>query len=711
MLPTFAKNSRLKVFPPTSLLSTEYQQVLSEVRLHCLSTMGKEHVDQTAPFSDIELIRMLLDRTAQMQEIVSSGLPFPATTYPDISKTNALLRIEGSTLSELQFIELVRFMEVIRDIYSFFKNRKNVFPALEFIFEGYAYEPSILNLINEVLDEHGKVRSSASPELARIRRSLQRSRMDADRIYGSIISKYRKQGWLTESEESSRNGRRVVAIMAEQKRSLPGIIHDTSATGKTAFLEPEEAVGINNTVATLEYEEQKEIRRILKQLTDQMRKNVHLFNTYRDQLGAIDYNRAKAIFSTSIGASVPSIRNVPCIKLRRAMHPLLLIQNKRQKKETVPFDLELTDENRILVISGPNAGGKTVCMKTSGLLQMMIQSGIPVTAHESSVFGIFGDIFVDIGDSQSIEYELSTYSSRLKHMKEFLDHVDEKSLFLIDEFGTGTDPNLGGALAEAVLEELNLRKARGIITTHYLNLKVMADKTPGILNGSMEFDLKRLQPLYRLMVGKPGSSYTFLVAERSGLPKNVILNARRKVSGKSLRLEKLLTELENDRELLNARLDAAAKKDRSLNELTSNYEKLKSDLERNYKIREDRLKKTEERITREYEDRYRSFLKEWKKAKDKKPIIDKYSKLLAKPKKKENPAEIARIRNEKIQLLKSKLQPGMKVRLENGVSVGTLEQIDDEKAWVIFGQFKTICDLASLEVVQPDSGHSKVKKT
>ncbi|MFM7079768.1 MAG: endonuclease MutS2 [Bacteroidota bacterium] len=698
----------MKIFPSSSLLTSEYRQILQELRGNCLSNMGKELVDQTAPLSDISAIMALLHRTTQMQEIMSSGLPFPATAYIDIGKTNNLLRIDGSTLSETQFMELVVFLETIRDMYAFFKNRKGVFVALEELFEMTPYEPSILKNIIEIIDENGKVRTSASTELARIRRGLQRSRIEADRIYGAIISKYRKKGWLTESEESSRNGRRVIAIVAEQKRVLPGIIHDSSATGKTSFLEPEEAVSINNNIATLEYEEQKEIRRILRELSDSTRKYVPVFNIHREQLAVIDYNRAKAIFSISIGAMVPTVLNEPLINLSKAKHPLLLIQNYKSKKETVPFDLNLSGDNRILVISGPNAGGKTVCMKTAGLLQMMLQSGIPVSADESSTFGIFNNLFVDIGDSQSIEYELSTYSSRLKHMREFLSHVDGSSLFLIDEFGTGTDPNLGGALAEAVLEELNNRKAWGIITTHYLNLKVMADKTPGILNGSMEFDLKRLQPLYRLVVGKPGSSYTFLVAERSGLPKEVILSARRKVSGKTLRLEKLLTELESNRELLNARLDAAAKKDRSLSELTSNYERLKTDLERNYKTREEKLRKAEERMTRDYEERYRSFLKEWKKAKDKKPVIDKYSKLLSKPKKKENPIELERLRREKIEALKKQIKIGSKVRLENGVTVGTLEQIDGEKAWVIFGQFKTSCDLASLVPVM-DGGDKKAK--
>ncbi|MFM7900414.1 MAG: hypothetical protein ACKPAD_00340, partial [Bacteroidota bacterium] len=306
----------MKVFPNTSLLSGEYRQVIDAIYAHCLSGMGKELAEDCAPISDLETIRLLLSRTAQMQEIVSSGLPFPCTVYPDIAKPVGLLRIEGSTLAEGQFMEIALFLEVMRDMHSFFRNRKGVHPELEAILETAAYEPTMLERIIEVLDEHGKVRTSASPELARIRRSLQRTRIEADRLYGSILSKYRKQGYLTEAEESSRNGRRVIAIMAEQKRVLPGIIHDTSATGKTAFLEPEEAVGVNNNIATLEYEEQKEIRRILRQLTDATRRFGPILLIYREQLGLMDFNRAKAIFSISINGSVPTIAAQPFLKLK-----------------------------------------------------------------------------------------------------------------------------------------------------------------------------------------------------------------------------------------------------------------------------------------------------------------------------------------------------------------------------------------------------------
>jgi DNA mismatch repair protein MutS2 len=506
----------LRIFPESSLLTTEFEKIRELLLLQCISPMGKELVMEMAFHTDQELISILLKRTAEMMQVVAGGLPFPSAGYTETTKELSLLRIENSALTEHQWMLISQMLHTVKEVYGFFKTRRDTFPSLFSVLSGSIYEPVILNEIENVLDAEGQVKSSASAELARIRRSLQRARADADRIYLQVIGKYRKQGWLTESEESSRNGRRVLAIFAEQKRTIRGVVHDTSATGKTAFIEPEETIGINNAIASLEQEERLEITRILRALSASLRKYVPLMLQYRHQLGIFDLNRAKATLALQMDAHIPQIANAPVIDLKTARHPLLLIHNKQQHKSTIPFDLLLSGENRILVISGPNAGGKTVCMKTAGLLQMMFQAGMPVSAAGDSSFGIFENLLVDIGDSQSIEYELSTYSSRLRHMRIFLERVDEKSLFLIDEFGTGTDPNLGGALAEAVLEELNNRKAYGIITTHYLNLKVLADRTPGIMNGSMEFDLKRLRPLYKLLTGNQGAATLFLLQKEAG---------------------------------------------------------------------------------------------------------------------------------------------------------------------------------------------------
>lgn len=668
--------------------------------------MGRTESEKIRPITDFHEIQELMSRCEQMYRIVSSGLPFPSNGYPETTKGLSLLRIENSVLSEERFMEILQMMHVVNDIYRFFKNRAGIFPSLEAITADVPYEPSVIRLIEEILDETGLVRTTASPALASIRRSLSRSRTEADRIYQQVINRFRKQGWLTESEESSRAGRRVIAIQAEQKRTVKGFIHDTSATGKTAFLEPEEAMGINQTIYHLEQEERLEIQRILRELSNTLRPFVPLMLKYRQQLGIFDINLAKAQLAKSIDGRFPKLLNESAFDLRQARHPLLVLHNQKLKQPTIPFDLKLDREQRILVISGPNAGGKTVCMKTSGLLQMMIQSGLPVSASEDSVFGIFGNLMVDIGDSQSIEYELSTYSSRLKHMKVFLEQVDEKSLFLIDEFGTGTDPNLGGALAEAILEELNEKKSCGIITTHYLNLKVLADKTPGIFNGSMEFDLKRLKPLFRLVTGKPGSSYTFLVAERSGLPRHVIKKARRMVPRKNLMLEKLLTEVQHEKELLQQKLSQVRENDHQLKEQIRRYEVFQRTTQEKIIQLEQKVKKSDERLKRETEERFRNFLKEWKKAKDKKEVFDKYYKLFVQKKKTESPAAIEKKRQEKLARIKAILKPGMLVRLVNGSTTGVVDKIDNEKAFVIFGQFKTECELTGLEIVE----HTEKKK-
>jgi DNA mismatch repair protein MutS2 len=686
----------MQIFPEISLLTSEYDKIRDAVAVWCVSDMGKQAVERLQPVRDAALIGLWLARTAEMQIVLSSGLPFPSTGYVDISKELSMLQIQNSTLAEPQFISIATMMHSVKDVFVFFRNRKGQFPELEQVLEPLRFEPDILWQIEEVLDEAGVVRTSASTELTRIRRALQRNRAESDRIYLSVISRLRRLGWLSDPAESSRSGRRVLAVIAEQKRSLRGVIHDTSTTGKTLFLEPEEALAINQATDALEQEERLEITRILRALAASLRKHVPLLQEYLERLGIYDFNRAKALFGLRIDGIYPGIKDAPFLSLCQARHPLLLLHNQELKKNTIPFDLKLGGDNRILVISGPNAGGKTVCMKTAGLLQMMLQSGMPVSAGTDSEFGLFDNLFVDIGDSQSIEYELSTYSSRLKNMRVFLEQVGGSSLFLIDEFGTGTDPNLGGALAESILEELNARKATGIVTTHYLNLKVMADNTPGLVNGSMEFDLKRLRPLYRLSMGKPGSSYTFLVAERSGLPPQLIKNARRKVARKNLLLEKLLTQAQHDKESLRLMRISLSEKEQKLNALIrSNESQSRADAER-IAAKEHKLQKNEERLLRESEERFRNFMKEWKKARDKKEVFDKYYRMFVRKPIKTNPETEKRKQAEKLAIARSAILPGTVVRLSDGKTPGVVESVEHDKAFVIFGNVRAVIDLVKL---------------
>lgn len=394
------------------------------------------------------------------------------------------------------------------------------------------------------MDEDGNVKDNASEPLAEIRMRLYRKRNELRRLFDRIVSRLNKLGYLAEIEESFINRRRVPAVFAEQKRMIKGILHGESDSRRTAFIEPEETTGLNNEIFSLENEERKEVYRILQMLTARLRLYHSLLNAYHDVLGEYDFIRVRAILALDYNGNMPSVKDVAYLKLVNACHPLLYIYNKKQNKPTIPVNLSLDDKNRILVISGPKAGGKTVTLKTAGLLQMLVQSGLLVSCSPDSEFGIFKQLMIQIGDTQSLEFELSTYSSHLLNMKYFMEYANGKTLFFIDELGSGSDPNLGGAFAEVIMEELAKKHAMGIVTTHYLNLKVMANKVQGIINGAMAFDEKNLKPLYKLIIGKPGSSYTFSIAERIGLDPSLISRARKLVDKDHFSLDKLLNRTE-----------------------------------------------------------------------------------------------------------------------------------------------------------------------
>src|SRR5206468_10226216 len=394
-------------------------------------------------------------------------------------------------------------------------------------------------MINEVIDDSGYVKDNASNQLYSIRMSLYKKRNELRKLFERIISRLNKQGYLAEIEESFMNGRKVVAVFAEQKRTVKGILHGESDSRRTSFIEPEETIELNNEIYSLENDERKEVYRILKELTKNLSVYTSLLSVYHSVVGEFDFIRAKAALALDMNGEYPVVVDKANVHLLKAYHPLLLLYNKRAGKQTIPVDLTLDEKNRILVISGPNAGGKTVTLKTIGLLQMMVQSGLMVPVSPSSQFGIFRQLMIHIGDTQSLEFELSTYSSHLISMKHFMESANGRTLFFIDELGSGSDPNLGGAFAEVILEELGRKHAFGIVTTHYLNLKVMANKTPGIINGAMAFDEKNLLPQYKLMIGKPGSSYTFSIAERIGLERRLIDKARGLVDEEHFQLDKL----------------------------------------------------------------------------------------------------------------------------------------------------------------------------
>ena len=565
------------------------------------------------------------------------------------------------------------------------------------------YEKAINELIDEVLDDAGIVKDNASKELADIRMKLYRKRNEIRRVFDRIVSKLNKQGYLADIEESFMNGRRVLAVFAEQKRMIKGVLHSESDSRRTSFIEPEETTELNNEIFSLEYEEQKEVYRILRNLTQQLSMYAVLLKSYHDIAGEFDFIRAKGKLAIDINGNAPLLHEKAIVNLINAYHPLLFLYNSKNNKPTIPVNLKLDANNSILVISGPNAGGKTVTLKTVGLTQVMKQAGLLVAISPDSEMGIFRQLLIHIGDTQSIEFELSTYSSHLKNMKHFIENANGKTLFFIDELGSGSDPNLGGAFAEVIMEELAFRHAFGIVTTHYLNLKVMANKVKGIVNGAMQFDEKNLLPLYKLQVGKPGSSYTFSIAERIGLDKKLIDKARTLVDEEHFRLDKLLNRTEQD-------LQKIDKEKNTLDKLLKENEQLKKEMNMVLKkeLHQQEIERlqyqnkvSEEKIAymKDMERRLKSMVIEWRKTEDKESVVKMIHALLFNQKEKMQKEKHQKKLNEKFDEVGGEIKVGDKVKMLQNRQVGIVKEIRGKKAILQVGIIPMTVSVDDLVVV------------
>ena len=537
----------MKFFPENTLQQLEFDKIKDLIVVHARNDYAKNRIQQLRIHTKKDFIEQDLFQTNEFKIILDSGVYFPNDFNHNINRELKLLSIPGAMLTGEQFLWIRKLSDNTAQIFRWFDvERREQNPYLSKVIAGSYFEKQIRLMIDEVLDDIGMVKDNASEELASIRMNLYRKRNELRRVFDRIVSKMNKLGYLADIEESFMNGRRVLAVFAEQKRMIKGILHSESDSRRTSFIEPEETTGLNNDIFSLENEEAKEINRILRKLTEHLSAYAPLLSSYYQIAGEFEFVRAKAKFAQEIGGQLPLIQDKAISKLFQAYHPLLFLYNKRLEKPTIPVTLTLDESHRILVISGPNAGGKTVTLKTVGLLQIMFQSGLLVPASPDSEMGIFKQMMIHIGDTQSIEFELSTYSAHLTHMKHFMENANGKTMFFIDELGSGSDPNLGGAFAEVIMEELAKKHAMGIVTTHYLNLKVMANKVAGVFNGAMQFDEKNLLPMYQLKVGSPGSSYTFSIAERIGLSKNLIEKARKLVNENHFQLDKLLNSTEQD---------------------------------------------------------------------------------------------------------------------------------------------------------------------
>ena len=537
----------MRLYPASASVQLEFDKVRNLLEEQTRTMFGKERANTLRIHTRKQFIDLELRQSYQYLQLLSAGQTFQHDQAFNLSRELKLLSIPGAVLAGETFILFRNLAENIKSIFRWFdEERTSNFSALFQVINQTHFEKSIPEEIDRIIGEDGRVVDSASADLSRIRMALYRKRNEQRRTFDRLLSKMQKSGYIADIEESFLNGRRVLAIYAEHKRIVKGILHGESDTRRTSFIEPEETIEVNNEIFSLENDEREEEYRILRELTARLSYQSPLLKQYMEILGEYDFIRAKAKLAQMMDAHIPQVIDSAGIKLIRGYHPLLLIYNKKTGKKVVPLDLTLDEKNRILLISGPNAGGKTVCLKTTGLLQMMVQSGLLVPAHPDSTFGIFKQLMIHIGDTQSIEFELSTYSAHLMNMKHFMEDANGRTLFFIDELGSGSDPNLGGAFAEVFLEQLLKRHAYGIVTTHYLNLKVMASKTSGIINGAMAFDEKSLLPMYKLNLGKPGSSYTFAIAERIGLSPELINRAKELVDEHHFTLDKLLNRTEQD---------------------------------------------------------------------------------------------------------------------------------------------------------------------
>lgn len=581
------------IYPDTFEQKLNFGKIRELLAEHCLSSLGREWIERMEFSTRFEQVQIWLGQTHEMLKSELDGSEMPVSYFIDVRQPLKKIRVEGLFMEESELFDLRRSLGTIRDIIRFIKSKNpEEYPHLHDLAANVMVYPAVIDRIDGILNRQGKIKDNASPELGRLRKEIISQQQSVSRRMVSIL-KQAQQAGLVEPDVSIsiRDGRAVIPVLSANKRKLPGIVHDESATGKTTYIEPAEIVEINNEIRELTYAERREVIRILTEISAFIRPYLEELLYAYDFLGIIDFIRAKTRFAQRINGVLPELRNEPGFKWLDACHPLLYLQNKPLNKPVVPLNLELSEDDRIVLISGPNAGGKSVCLQTVGLLQYMLQCGLPVPLREGSRMGFYDHIFLDLGDEQSIENDLSTYSSHLLNMKNFVRHSNNRTMVLIDEFGTGTEPMLGGAIAEAVLEQINRQGVYGVITTHYTNLKHYASQTSGIVNGAMQFDTHQLQPLFKLEVGSPGSSFAFEIARKIGLPEPILNAAKERLGEDHINFDKHLREIIRDKRYWEQKRRAVREQERKLDTVSVRYEK---ELEQLTKERKEILQKARE---------------------------------------------------------------------------------------------------------------------
>ena len=742
------------IYPNTFENKIGFNEIRTLLRERCLSSLGKEEIDKIAFMDDMKAINTQLARVREFRKLQEEAEDFPISYFFDVRQSVARLRLEGTHLEEDELFDLRRSMGTICDIVAYLnrcdEDEASIsqdgwkhepvypYPALHELADGVMTYPQILQRIDQILDKFGKIRDTASPELNNIRRELAKTEGSISHTLYSILRSAQSEGLIEKDvTPAMRDGRLVIPIVPTMKRKIKGIVHDESASGKTLFVEPTEVVEANNRVRELEAEERREIIRILNEIAKTIRPHVPQILASYKLLAQIDMIRAKAELAKLIGGIEPEVGKYPLIDWIEATHPLLRLSLEKQGKKVVPLEIMLTRNKRMLIISGPNAGGKSVCLKTVGLLQYMLQCGLSIPMSERSKAGIFQNILIDIGDEQSIEDDLSTYSSHLTNMKNMMKSANDRTLILIDEFGTGTEPQIGGAIAEAVLKQFCIKKAYGVITTHYQNLKHFADSHEGVVNGAMLYDRHQMQALFQLQIGQPGSSFAIEIARKIGLPEQVIHDASEIVGSDYIQSDKYLQDIVRDKRYWESKRQTIHQREKQMEQTISKYESELTDLEKSRKevlakakeraeelfkesnkkienvIREIREKQAEKEETKKLRDSLKDF-KEGIADIDKQTEDDKIARKMAqilrrkdnknkrKKEKEEKATDATSLQNSTItQTQNSKFKEGDTVRIKGTTTVGTIESIQDKNVVVIFGGLRSTTAIKKIEHATP----------
>lgn len=747
------------IYPQNFEQKIGFDQIRQLLKEKCLSTLGEERVTDMEFSDHFNEVKEKLDQVSEFVRILQEEDNFPAQYFFDVRPSLKRIRVEGMYLDEQELFDLRRSLETIRDIVRFLQVKNDdeeeasPYPCLSRLAGDITVFPQLIAKINGILSPYGKIKDNASTELARIRRELASTMGSISRSLNSILRNAQSEGIIDKDvTPTMRDGRLVIPVVPALKRKIKGIVHDESASGKTVFIEPAEVVEANNRIRELEGEERREIIRILTEFSNQLRPSIPDVLLSYEFLAEIDFIRAKALFAEQTAALKPALENKQIIDWTMAVHPLLQLSLAKHGKKVVPLDIELDQQRRILIISGPNAGGKSVCLKTVGLLQYMLQCGLLIPMHERSHAGIFSSIFIDIGDEQSIEDDLSTYSSHLTNMKIMMKNCNERSLILIDEFGGGTEPQIGGAIAEAVLKRFNQKKTFGVITTHYQNLKHFAENHEGVVNGAMLYDRHLMQALFQLQIGNPGSSFAVEIARKIGLPEDVIADASEIVGSEYIQSDKYLQDIVRDKRYWETKRQNIRQREKQMEETIARYQAEMEELQKSRKeilrkakeeaeqlmqeanarientirtIKETQAEKEKTRQARQELTDFKESLEALANKEQEEKIARKMEKLKEKQNRKkekknrasngatlsaeEQAARQARLEAERL----AAIVPGAAVRIKGQTTVGEVMEVNGKNATVAFGSIKTTVRIDRLERTnaQPRQADVSTKST